>query len=50
MEHVYSRDSYPLHQEDISNISKKELPYLRRKIGIIFQDFQEVKEAVITVP
>mgnify|MGYP001326067053 FL=1 len=26
--------------QDISNISKKELPYLRRKIGIIFQDFQ----------
>ena len=26
--------------QNISNISKKELPYLRRKIGIIFQDFQ----------
>ena len=26
--------------QDISNIKKNQLPYLRRKIGIIFQDFQ----------
>ena len=26
--------------QDISNISNSQLPYLRRKIGIIFQDFQ----------
>ena len=26
--------------EDISIVSKKQLPYIRRKIGIIFQDFQ----------
>jgi len=26
--------------EDISKVSKKNLPFLRRKIGIIFQDFQ----------
>lgn len=25
---------------DLSNIKKKEVPYLRRKIGIVFQDFQ----------
>lgn len=25
---------------DLENISKKEIPYLRRKTGIIFQDFQ----------
>ena len=26
--------------QDISNIKRNQLPYLRRKIGIIFQDFQ----------
>ena len=26
--------------EDISTVSKNQLPFLRRKIGIIFQDFQ----------
>ena len=26
--------------QDISNIKKNQLPYLRRKMGIIFQDFQ----------
>ena len=26
--------------QDISNINRNQLPYLRRKIGIIFQDFQ----------
>ena len=25
---------------DIRNIKRKEIPYLRRKVGIIFQDFQ----------
>ena len=27
-------------EKNISKIRNKELPYLRRKIGIIFQDFQ----------
>lgn len=26
--------------EDLKNLSKKNIPYLRRKIGIVFQDFQ----------
>ena len=25
---------------DVSNLSKKKIPYLRRRIGIVFQDFQ----------
>ncbi len=29
---------------DITNIKKKEIPYLRRKIGIVFQDFQLLQD------
>ena len=29
--------------EDITEISKKEIPYLRRKMGIVFQDFRLIK-------
>jgi len=38
---------YPLHKGnaevagfDLRNLKKKEIPYLRRKIGVVFQDFQ----------
>ena len=33
---------------NLSKISEKEIPYLRRKIGIIFQDFQLLKDRSVS--
>ena len=36
-----------LNGEDISKISDKEIPYLRRKMGVVFQDFRLLEDRTV---
>lgn len=36
-----------LYGEDITKISRKEIPYLRRKMGVVFQDFRLLEDRTV---
>lgn len=36
-----------LYGEDITQISQKEIPYLRRKMGVVFQDFRLLEDRTV---
>ena len=36
-----------LYGEDITKISQKEIPYLRRKMGVVFQDFRLLDDRTV---
>lgn len=36
-----------LYGEDITKISQKEIPYLRRKMGVVFQDFRLLEDRTV---
>lgn len=45
-ENVTSGQIY-LYGEDITKISQKEIPYLRRKMGVVFQDFRLLEDRTV---
>ena len=45
-ENVTSGNIY-LYGEDITKISQKEVPYLRRKMGVVFQDFRLLEDRTV---
>lgn len=45
-ENVTSGEIY-LYGEDITKISQKEIPYLRRKMGVVFQDFRLLEDRTV---
>ena len=45
-ENVTSGQIY-LNGEDITKISQKEIPYLRRKMGVVFQDFRLLEDRTV---
>ena len=45
-ENVTSGEVY-LYGEDITKISQKEIPYLRRKMGVVFQDFRLLEDRTV---
>ncbi|MDY3928138.1 MAG: cell division ATP-binding protein FtsE [Clostridia bacterium] len=45
-ENVTSGSIY-LYGEDITKISQKEIPYLRRKMGVVFQDFRLLDDRTV---
>jgi cell division transport system ATP-binding protein len=45
-ENVTSGNIY-LYGEDITKISQKEIPYLRRKMGVVFQDFRLLEDRTV---
>lgn len=45
-ENVTSGQVY-LYGEDITKISQKEIPYLRRKMGVVFQDFRLLEDRTV---
>jgi len=45
-ENVTSGNVY-LYGEDITKISQKEVPYLRRKMGVVFQDFRLLEDRTV---
>lgn len=45
-ENVTSGSVY-LYGEDITQISQKEIPYLRRKMGVVFQDFRLLEDRTV---
>ncbi len=45
-ENVTSGEIY-LYGEDITKISQKEIPYLRRKMGVVFQDFRLLDDRTV---
>lgn len=45
-ENVTSGEVY-LYGEDITKISAKEIPYLRRKMGVVFQDFRLLEDRTV---
>lgn len=42
-----SQGNIYLYGEDITQISQKEVPYLRRKMGVVFQDFRLLEDRTV---